>query len=49
MLKIEVDLVLRNGMYLDVYNRKFIKGDIAIDNGKIIGINEDYKGKKKET
>lgn len=45
MFKIEVDLILKNGVFLDVYNRKFVKGDIAIDKGKIIGINEDYIGK----
>ena len=46
MLKIEVDLVLKNGMLLDVYNKEFIKGDIAINDGKIVGINEDFTGKE---
>ena len=41
-----VDLVLRNGMYLDVEKREFIKGDIAIKDGKIIGINGDFTGKE---
>ena len=36
------DLVLKNGKYLDVINRKFILGDILIKNGKICGINKEY-------
>lgn len=46
MFKIEVDLVLKNGMFLDVYNKEFIRGDIAIHEGKIVGINEDFTGKE---
>ena len=38
----EADLILKNGTYLDVEERKFKKGDIAIKNGKIIGINEKF-------
>ena len=41
MFKIEADLILRNGMYLDVYERKFVKSDIAIKDGKIIAIGEN--------
>lgn len=36
------DLVLKNGKYLDVKDRKFIDGDILINNGKICGINQEY-------
>lgn len=42
----KVDLVLKNAKYLDVDERKFIKGDIAIKNGKIIGINGNFEGKE---
>lgn len=42
MLKIEVDLVLKNGKYLDVKSREFINGDVAIKDGKIVGINGDF-------
>lgn len=36
------DLVLINGKYLDVKDRKFIDGNILISNGKIIGINKEF-------
>lgn len=36
------DLVLKNGKYLDVRNREFIKGNILIKNKKIIGIDKEY-------
>ncbi len=48
MFKIEADLILKNGMYLDVYERKFVKGDIAIKDGKIIKIGEDLEVSAKE-
>ena len=35
----EVDLVLRNAKYLDADKREFVEGDIAIKDGKIVGIN----------
>lgn len=41
----KADLVFRNTKYLDVKSRTFIQGDIAIKNGRIIGINKDLKGK----
>lgn len=44
----KVDLVLKNAKYLDVDKRKFIKGDIAIKNGKIIGINGNFEGKEEK-
>ena len=46
MLKIEVDLVLKNGKYLDVKTREFKQGDIAIKDGKIVEINGDYAAKE---
>ena len=48
MFKIEADLILKNGMYLDVYERKFVKGDIAIKNRKIIAIGENLEIDAKE-
>ena len=48
MFKIEADLILRNGMYLDVYERKFVKADIAIKDGKILAIGENLDASTKE-
>ena len=48
MLKIEVDLVLKNGKYLDVNSRKFIDGNIAIKEGKIVGINGNFVAKEEK-
>ena len=42
----KVDLVLREGIYLDVVSRKFYRGDIAINNGKIVGIGSEFEGKE---
>ena len=36
------DLVFKNCKYLDVRNRKFVEGNILINNGKIIGVNKEY-------
>ncbi|MCK4870749.1 MAG: adenine deaminase [Gammaproteobacteria bacterium] len=36
------DLVIKNGQFLDVFNREFISGDITIYQGIIAGINGDY-------
>lgn len=44
----EADLVLKNGKYLDVKSRTFIQGDIAIKDGKIIGVNKNYIGKEEK-
>ena len=44
----KVDLVLRNANYLDSDKREFVKGDIAIKDGKIVGINGDFKGKEEK-
>lgn len=49
MFKIEVDLILKNGKYLDVKSRRFIDGDIAIKDGKIVGINGNFSsGEEKD-
>ena len=40
------DLVLTNGKVINVFNGKIIEGNIAIDNGKIIGIG-NYEAKEK--
>ncbi|MFA5577464.1 MAG: adenine deaminase [Tissierellaceae bacterium] len=37
------DLVLKNGNIINVFTNEIIKGDIAIDKGKIVGIG-DYRG-----
>lgn len=42
----KVELVLRNAEYLDSQKKAFVKGDIAIDKGKIVGINGDFIGKE---
>lgn len=44
----KVDLILKNASYLDTDERKFKKGDIAIKNGKIIGINGNFEGEKEK-
>lgn len=44
----KADLVFKNTKYLDVKSRTFIQGDIAIKNGRIIGINKDLKGKEEK-
>ena len=46
MFIIEADLVLKGGKYLDVYKREFVSGDIAIKDGRIIGINGDFSGRE---
>lgn len=48
MFKIEVDLILKNGKYLDVKTREFKQGDIAIKDGKIVGINGSYSAKEEK-
>ena len=40
------DVVLKGAKYLDVHSRKFVKGDIAIRDGKIVGINSEFKGEE---
>ena len=48
MLKIEVDLILKNGKYLDVKTREFKQGNIAINKGKIVGINGNFSSKEEQ-
>ncbi len=43
---IEVDLILKNGKYLDVETREFKQGDIAIKDEKIVGINGKFSAKE---
>ncbi|MFS0671662.1 adenine deaminase [Ornithinibacillus sp. 179-J 7C1 HS] len=40
------DLVLKNGKIVDVYQGDILEGDVAIIDGKIAGIGEDYEGKE---
>jgi len=44
----KVDLVLRNAKYLDADKREFVEGDIAVKDGKIIGINGNFSGKEEK-
>lgn len=44
----KVDLVLRNAKYLDADKREFVEGDIAIKDGKIVGINGNFFGKEEK-
>lgn len=43
-----VDLVLKNAKYLDADKREFVEGDIAIKDGKIVGINGIFSGKEEK-
>ncbi|GGK04471.1 adenine deaminase [Lentibacillus kapialis] len=40
------DIVLKNGKIVDVYQGTFFRGDVAIKDGKIAGIGENYDGKE---
>ncbi len=40
----KVDLVIKNTQFLDVFSGKFRTGDVAVKNGKIVGIIEEYAG-----
>lgn len=42
--KLPADLVLKNGKVIDVYQGKISTGDVAIVDGLIAGIGEDYEG-----
>ena len=44
----KVDLVLKNAKYLDGDKREFVEGDIAIKDGKIVGINGNFSGKEEK-
>lgn len=41
-----VEKVLKGGFFLDVFSGRFIQGDIAIENGIIAGVLDDYSGKE---
>ena len=38
------DLVIKNAHFLDVFSGKFQIGDVAIYDGKVVGIIDDYEG-----
>jgi adenine deaminase len=40
------ETVLRGAKWLDVFSGKWLSGDIAIDDGVIVGVGEHYDGKK---
>lgn len=40
----QADLVLKNGTIVDVYNGRLMKGDVAVVDGKIAGVGQDYHG-----
>ncbi len=40
------DVVLKNGQFLDVFSGEFISGNVAIHNGMIVGVFDDYQGVK---
>lgn len=44
----DVDIVLKNGRYLDVKTREFKEGTIGIKDGKIAGIGEEFKAKEEK-
>lgn len=43
---VPADLVIRNVQLLDVFSGQFMKTDLAIGNGRIVGIGEGYQGKR---
>jgi adenine deaminase len=43
---IECDMTIRNVHYLDVFSGKFIKGDVSIHQGIIVGIDETYSARE---
>lgn len=42
----KADFVFKNGYFLDVFNGRFLAGDVAIAQGKIIGILDQYHGRQ---
>jgi adenine deaminase len=42
--KDRADLVIKNTRFLDVFTGQFRTGDVAVKNGKIVGIAEEYEG-----
>jgi adenine deaminase len=43
-----VDLVLRNVQLINVFSGEIYQTDVAIDEGVIVGVGSDYKGKEEE-
>lgn len=46
---IQPELVIRGAKFLDVFSGQWVSGDIAIDHGIIVGVGEQYEGKKTQT
>ncbi len=46
--KIPADLVIRNVQLLDVFNGEFLKTDLAITDGRIVGFGDGYSGRSEE-
>lgn len=44
--KIKPDIVLENGKIINVYTDEIVKGDIAIYGNRIVGMYDEYNGKK---
>ena len=42
--RLPADLVLKGCQFLDVFSGSWLSGDIAIANGRIVGVNESYEG-----
>lgn len=40
------DLVIKNAHFLDVFTGQFLNGDVAVKNGEIVGVIEEYEGKQ---
>lgn len=43
---VPADLVIRGAKYLDVFSCQWLKGDIALYKGKVVGVGERYEAKK---
>jgi adenine deaminase len=41
------DIVLQGGKYLNVFTGEWITGDIAIAEGRVVGVGDDYQAEKK--
>lgn len=42
----EADTVLRGAKYLDIFSCRWLTGDVAVAQGRIVGVGESYKAKK---
>ncbi len=42
----KADLVIKNVKFLDVFSGQFIAGDVAVKNGQIVGIIEEYQAEQ---